>query len=353
MWGNLVALSLSVLVSCGIGEAVLRPLVTLPLARTEPEVRYEPHPVRRFTLKPAQSAFTYGSPVSIDQRGFRRTGAQPGGVNPAATVLTLGDSFTFGMGVRDDEAWPAQVEQRLASLHHPARVINAGTISYGVFQEMDLLRERGLSVAPSVVIHALYWNDFMNAAPPAAGDPSPLTPEGYFTWDQPPGQRGAVERGRSWLITRSALFFALWQALTVLQSSAPDGGYNAMYRRFTEAGLSSADWAPIETFYRELLQLGREHDFSTLVVVMPVNDLVATGAAARHPYVVEAHRRLAALGLPFVDAFETFAGRADAAGAFLPQGQDSHLNAAGYRRLADVVTRRLLAMERSPTASAP
>jgi lysophospholipase L1-like esterase len=353
MWGNVAALAMGVMVSCAIGEGALRPFVTLPLKRTEPEVRYDPHSVRRFTLRPAQSAFTYGSPASIDERGFRRTGTMQRAAGPAVTMLALGDSFTFGMGVRDDEAWPAQVEQRLAALQHPAQVINAGTISYGVFQEMDLLRERGMSVAPAVVIHALYWNDFMNSGPPAATDPSPLTGEGYFVWDRPPDRHDVLHRASSWLLAHSALFFGLRQGLNALSSNAVDGGYSAMYQHFVAAGLSEAEWAPIETFYRDLLQLGRENGFSTLVVVMPVNDLVATGAAAKHPYVVEANRRLAALGLPFVDAFDTFIGRTDAVEAFLPQGPDSHLNAAGYRRLSDAVARRLLEIGRLPSVHTP
>lgn len=147
MVGNLAAVAVAV--SVVAAEGILRAVVTLPLQRTEPEVSYLPHTVRRFTLRPTQSAYTYGAPTVADDRGFRVNGPAVGRVEAGPTVFALGDSFTFGLGVRDEETWPTRVEARLReTTGNPVTVINGGTINYGVFQELDLLRTAGLKTRP-------------------------------------------------------------------------------------------------------------------------------------------------------------------------------------------------------------
>ncbi len=340
--GNVLALAFATALSLAAGEAALRPVVALPLPRVDPEVRYLPHPVRRFSLRPNQSAFSYGAPVTVDARGFRRNGAVPGPSEDAETVLALGDSFTFGLGVRDEETWPAQLERRLRGRRPPVRVVNAGTISYGVFQEMDLLKERGLTTHPALVIHGLYWNDFMSAGPPEPEESAPLTPDGHFVWDRPVVRRDPVRHAVSWLFANSALFFSVRQAVSRLDDAGGDDAYARAYQQFLVGGLTDEEWQPVESFFRELIALGAQRGFKTLVVIMPVNDIVFAPSATAHPFAVEARRRLEGLGIPFVDGFALWPDGAAAADAFLPQGPDSHLNAAGYRRLAAAIAPSLL-----------
>ena len=57
-------------------------------------------PLRTVTLSHPE----YRTRVTFDGHGARRGKGQAW--NPARGVLVLGDSFTFGVGVGDDEAWP-------------------------------------------------------------------------------------------------------------------------------------------------------------------------------------------------------------------------------------------------------
>lgn len=338
MAGNLLALMLALGVSLGAGEVLLRAFVTLPLPRTEPEVRYRPHPVRRFTLAPGQRAFSYGAPAEIDARGFRANGAGGAGERAGPTIFALGDSFTFGLGVRDEETWPSRLEAGLRErLGGAVSVVNGGTISYGVFQEMDLLREAGMATGPALVVHGLYWNDFMNAEPPPPEAPSVLTSDGHFVWDQPTVPRSWMMRGLSWVSSRSALAFALKGASAGLRRSE-ESTYQQAYAAMLENGLSEADWGPIERFYRDLQTLGGEAGFSVFVVIMPVSDIALGAEAARHTYPAEARRRLDALGLPYLDGFSLGIDRTV---HFLPQGADAHLNAEGYGIVADALAEKL------------
>ena len=338
-------MTVALTVSGVLGEAVVRGFVQMPLRRVMPEVRYVAHPVRRYTLKPEQTAYTYGGLATIDRRGFRlnRAGARPGA--ESATVLALGDSFTFGLGVTDGETWPGRLEAALCqrTSRDAITVLNAGTIGYGVFQEMDLLRTAGLQMHPRIVIHELYWNDYMNAAPPTPADPPALDADGYFVWDRLSQERGLMRRAAAWISARSALVSTVRQAVTRATTARSTSAYSQSHARLVKAGLGPDDWRPIKTFYQDLIALGREQNFAVVVVIMPVIDIVSQPGADRHPYAVAARRLLTELGVPSVDAFTLWARNGYGRERFLPQGPDAHLNEAGYRTIAEAAADALVA----------
>ena len=88
--------------------------------RYDPLLGYEPVPNYRGTL--------VKKPISFDARGFREhdlNGPAPSG----PTILAIGDSFTEGYLVGNDETWPANL-QRVTG----RPVLNAGVRSYGIDQ---------------------------------------------------------------------------------------------------------------------------------------------------------------------------------------------------------------------------
>ncbi len=106
-------------------------------------------------------------------------------------VLALGDSFTLGLGVVDSAPRPARLKRDLrAQAALPVQVANMGTVSYGEFEEMDLLRRKGLVLHRAVGIHALYRNDYVSARRPQPGTPPVFTPGGEFVWEVCPPARG-------------------------------------------------------------------------------------------------------------------------------------------------------------------
>jgi hypothetical protein len=83
-----------------------------------------------------------GTWLSIDEDGFRRNGRRP--PPSGRCVLTVGDSYTFGDEVSDEETWPAHLERRLGR-----RVLNAGVFGYG-FDQIALRAQDILKVRPCV-----------------------------------------------------------------------------------------------------------------------------------------------------------------------------------------------------------
>ena len=83
---------------------------------------------------------------------------------PANTkrILVLGDSFTFGMGLKDGKtAYPKVLERLLnqSSTQEKYDVINAGKKGYNTSQELYLLKKDGLVLSPDMVLLGYYLND--------------------------------------------------------------------------------------------------------------------------------------------------------------------------------------------------
>lgn len=77
-------------------------------------------------------------------------------------ILAIGDSFTFGPYVPNEDTWPAQLERLLDTALHPhatVQVLNAGVAGYTIVDEYHYLQERGLALEPDLVILAFFPND--------------------------------------------------------------------------------------------------------------------------------------------------------------------------------------------------
>jgi hypothetical protein len=328
-------------VACIVGllsvELLARLIQAPMLYYRSPQVRYRPHAVRTFTLQPCQSGvYSVSASVDIDCRGFRTNGhGEDDGGSPV--ILALGDSFTFGFGVDNSEAI-------LRKGGCPtARVINAGTMSYGVFQELDLLMERLSGLKPHVVIHGLYWNDYQSAHPPRAGGSPVLTSEGLFVWDNPPVDSWG--RGwTKWILGHSSLATLTYRASRRMEKRPPEAteGYAAEYERFVRGGLDPSVLAPVADFYRQFQTLGREHDFAPYVVVVPSVNVLEPGGALENPYRRFVVAQLDGLGIPYVDGYALWTRARLGSSTFLPQGKDAHLSASGYKALAEALAARLL-----------
>ncbi len=79
-------------------------------------------------------------------------------------VLVVGDSYAFGFGVQQAEAFPARLEGLLKAEGKDVEVINSGVFGWGPDQEMMWLEREGLKLRPDVVVIAFYvGNDVLDS----------------------------------------------------------------------------------------------------------------------------------------------------------------------------------------------
>ena len=98
--------------------------------------------------------------ATIDHRGLRITPGSELSSPPKQRILTIGDSFTFGWGVRDADTWPAQI-QALLNDRAPGnfQVINAGFPGCTSFQARKAFDGWIQEHKPSMLILLLGRND--------------------------------------------------------------------------------------------------------------------------------------------------------------------------------------------------
>jgi hypothetical protein len=114
--------------------------------------------------RPRPGASSRDGNVNIDAAGMRRNDnpAQlPKDTAGALRIVAIGDSFTFGDEVSDNETWPAQLERLLQQGGVPARVFNLGTNAYGIDQAILRLARDGAPLRPDVVILGLQPENLM------------------------------------------------------------------------------------------------------------------------------------------------------------------------------------------------
>lgn len=112
------------------------------------ESRYIEDPTLGYVPRPNYSA----NGVSFDADGFRRTAVAP----DRGTILAVGDSFTFGEEVDDEQTWPAHLQRLLGR-----RVLNAGVSGYGLDQIVLRAERIAGNKHPSAIVVSFIADDVL------------------------------------------------------------------------------------------------------------------------------------------------------------------------------------------------
>jgi len=302
---------------------------------------------RGWANRPSTKA-VYGEPefhfdVKTNALGFRGpevpTEKPPGKLR----VLMLGDSFTYGIGVADDETFSA----RLEALDPRFEVLNTGVNGYGTAQELLLLRDLGLALHPDVVVIAFFWNDVGNNA--GARFPSFKLKNGELVWPEPiviDQKTEAAPKHREWL-RHSYVYRFVSDRLKIV-------GYRLKIllhipletTDFVVDSEREAAWELTAALIREIRDEAASVGARTVLAVIPDQVQVETGVTVLGlepaDYQVQAHVRAVCdgLGIPVIDLLPPLREESNRAGQRLYYPKDRHLNAHG-----DAVVARTLQAE--------
>lgn len=99
--------------------------------------------------------------ISLNSEGFREKefiNEKPGSV---FRIICLGDSWTFGANVSDEDTYPRQLGRLLAQEYPRTHfeVLNLGVLGYSSFQGLELLKSRVLDLNPDILIIGFAMND--------------------------------------------------------------------------------------------------------------------------------------------------------------------------------------------------
>lgn len=113
-----------------------------------------------FTVK-----FPTVTTVKINSAGFRDYEYNVEKPNNTFRIVVLGDSFTFGWGVKMEESYPKVLERMLNGTNSSLKyeVLNFGMSTLNTQEEVDLFYNQGMKYNPDmIVIGYLSYNDYFN-----------------------------------------------------------------------------------------------------------------------------------------------------------------------------------------------
>ncbi len=99
--------------------------------------------------------------ISLDSEGFRDQEFVDQKTSSAFRIVCLGDSWTFGANVGQDQAYPQQLQRLLRQGFPQAnfQVLNMGVLGYSSFQGLELLRKQAITLHPDLVLIGFGMND--------------------------------------------------------------------------------------------------------------------------------------------------------------------------------------------------
>jgi lysophospholipase L1-like esterase len=111
--------------------------------------------------KPGSLGSTHGHPVRINSFGFRGPDWDIQKAPNGFRILALGDSFTFGQGVDENETYASLLREKLNGMYpeKTIEVLNLGVQGYEAIDEMKLLEKVGPLLHPDLVLVGFYEND--------------------------------------------------------------------------------------------------------------------------------------------------------------------------------------------------
>ncbi|PYQ09992.1 MAG: hypothetical protein DMH00_12075 [Acidobacteria bacterium] len=322
----ITASSFLALTLCEVGLRLFRPVQYLkpptpipPEQQRESLYRTSLVPGLTYEMVPDRDGTFEGMSVRTNSLGMR--GPEPAPPDPSLfRVAVVGDSFTFGFGVPEEETYPSLLASILnrspAGRNRRFEVLNLGVVGYNTQDEAVVVERKVLALDPRLVIIGYVLND-------PEIDPRPSL---HKAFDPPVWWRHSH-------VLR--LLHLGWNWLDVWRYGGGD------YIRY----LHSPDrdkWQSVVTAFERIGVLTRERGSSVLVVIFP---LVPADGWASYPYgdlhlqVTKAARKE---GFEVVDLLPVFLRHAPS--DLRVSVEDGHPNALGHelaaQAIADAITAR-------------
>lgn len=178
-------------------------------------------------------------------------------------IIFLGDSFTFGMGVRIEDTYVKQLEDILSSSSSSGRweVMNLGLSGFNAAQEVEFLVEKGLKYKPDIVVVVYFFNDPDCPSRTNLGDTNDTV---YKIRDFLLGPSYLAEAERQQVRTYLESE-GLLDRLQALQSFS--GNQIEAYHLFHYL---PRYWSCVTGAYNRLMELKLQNNFEVVVAVMPI-----------------------------------------------------------------------------------
>lgn len=285
--------------------------------------------------------------VRTNDQGLRNP-APADAATAARRVLVVGDSFTFGWGVNNDQTFVARLQDELHG--DGIAVMGAGMPGFGTGQETLLMRQLAPGFRPNVVVLSFTLNDFLDN----------FGRQGLFPIED--GRIGSNEtlsrskRIRVWIRQHVILVNPVWDFITIKRGKGDNAP--AQFRDFASLIFEPPDAVRADSRYQLTLRYvdafaAEARSLGATPVIMVNGDRhVAVPADMERlraesappgttgdsrPFVALLDDDLRARGLAVIDTTPALAAASAQAPVYFAYHSDDHWNPRGHAVAADVV----------------
>jgi hypothetical protein len=314
------------------GEVILR--VFSPVEYLSPRYKYSAkygfllfEDSRMVHSVPGKYKFHY----TVNEHGYRgepvELSSHPGKPN----IVTLGDSYTFGMGVNDGEEYPRRLAAELGGRYN---VVNLGNPGWGLTQEMRRYFDFGSLFHPEIVVLQYCSNDpednFNNMVARLEDDSLKFVDSGSgINWVKKYLSRSIIQRSQLYNFFRGPVYILLKNA-----------GVKKKEREY-HAGSAPTGIPKREVFYSQLLEkfAAELKSDGVLLVMIAVNKQLE-----RHPHIRDTVLELDRRGsLNYIEVVPWFEDMGDFS------SEEGHVwGADAHRIIAGALADSILAIEKTP-----
>ena len=332
---RLLLVTMSTVVALGLAEGIFRSYSHWRYARKFPKwtdnLVVVPGP-QVFAFKPHASGVSPGGvdtthtfPYRTNAHGLRdrdRPAKPPG----TKRVLVMGDSYTWGYAVAEEEAYPQVAERLLRERGRPdIEVVNGGIPDYNSRQERQLLAQLMPIYRPDAIFLAYVVND----AEPCTAIPVP--PDETY------------RHARSWFLTEAADRMNRRLFHRRILPSAKDGVGGNYLEGFEEGSMK---WRDSREAIREMRDLATAAGIPFAVLILPDVTQDFDKPYTWRPINDAVTRWGQELGIPTFDLLEIFRGH-DHQRLLVPW--DGHPNAEAHVMMASFLVSKIV--ERIPASA--
>ena len=254
----------SVLFAAILAELALRIALPHPIVWKYPQESYIYDSEIGHRLKPNQAAFTHDKVANINSAGIRGP-EYPRKVSPTVyRLIAMGDSQTFGNGLKLTDTWPKQLETILNQAGNERRVevLNYGLPASDTWQHEIMLKRILNEHKLDAIVLGFYVNDVVKKIIPAN-----LQSEVH----------GELSTRIAFFLKRSAILLTLrtaWSA--VKQRWFPSMGFllqQALLKGENSPALDER-WNQVERSLSAMKKASDEHGISFGVILLPRRDQI-------------------------------------------------------------------------------
>lgn len=174
-------------------------------------------------------------------------------------ILALGDSFTFGPYLNNDQTWPFYLQDAFDS---QVEVLNAGVSDYSIDYELAYFLEKGWKLTPELVILQFFSNDLTDLLPEKVKQRQPR-----FTKDN------FLSKSVNFLRERSRLFGLLVKWKINRAEKKQSLQEEEIRTRFHKIKYKTSQNHPVFLKYQEefekMVQFVQEKNLAFMVVIFP------------------------------------------------------------------------------------